>query len=129
MFWLFVVVMMGVGVLGYINSVNLYKDNILNLKKVKNYFDKIENGMSFNEVNSLMGGKGICIKENSLYKWCLGDSIVAQGYMKSKKSADIVSLSEFFKNYSKYFLRKGQAFVEIEFKNGKVSNKKAVGLI
>lgn len=129
MFWLFVLVMMAVGVLGYINSVNLYKDTILNLKKVKNYFDKIENGMSFNEVNSLMGSKSICMKENSLYKWYFGDSIVAQGYMKSKKSADIVSLSDFFKNYSKYFLRKGQAFVEIEFENGKVRNKKAVGLI
>ena len=129
MFWLFVVVMFAICVLGYINSVNIYKDNILNLKKVKAYFDKIENGMSFNEVKSLMGNNMVSVKENSLYKWYFGDTIVAQEYMKSKKTGNIVSLSEFFKNYSKYFLKRGQAFVEIEFKNGCVCDKKAIGLI
>lgn len=89
----------------------------------KKHFEQIENGMSLCKVNSLLGGKGCLIKAEqgiSIYKWYFDKMGVIGGYSKNRKTFGAIPTSIIYRN---------KPFVEIGVENGKVCNKKSVGLI
>ena len=131
MFWMIILVAFVALVLGYLNTVNLYKDSVRNLKKIGGYFDKIEKGMSLSEVESLLGSKGrkYQLKNQSMYKWFFDETVLTMEYLENSNSPKVFSIFEYFKNYEKYLLVRGQSFVEVYFDNDVVSDKIAVGLI
>lgn len=131
MFWVIIFVAFVALALGYLNTVNLYKDSVRNLKKIKGYFDKIEKGMSLSEVESLLGSKGrkYQLKDQSMCKWFFDETVLTMEYSKNRNSPKVFSISKYFKNYDKYLLVRGQSFAEVYFENGIVCDKVAVGLI
>ena len=132
MFWLFIILMVGVLVVSCIDMFNKFDDNTKGLKEIKGYYDKIENGMSLQEVNSLLGGVGnlVSIKNGlSTYKWIIGDGLMGKEYLKSNEISKVVPLSEYLKDMNKYYLLKDKAFIEIVLDNDSVCNKSAIGLI
>ena len=111
---------------------NKFDVNSKKLKETKVYFEKIENGMSLNEVNSLLGNKGKLVSNKNdivKYKWLFEEIIVGKSYIKDNEPTYFVSLLDYLKKSNQYYLIKDNAFVEVEFKNNEVCNKKAIGLI
>lgn len=132
MIWLFIILIAGVFIISYLDMLNKFDVNSKKLKETKVYFEKIENGMSLNEVNSLLGNKGKLVSNKNdivKYKWLFEEIIVGKSYIKDNEPTYFVSLLDYLKKSNQYYLIKDNAFVEVEFKNNEVCNKKAIGLI
>ena len=115
-----------VGMLSFV--IRLYQFNHLPEIQRNAYenFKKIDNGVSLNELNDLLGKKGKKMFNSSHYRWYFGDSIIVKD-----KFGNIESFAEYMSdimNWRNYNLFKNDAYIDVDMKNGKSCFAEAVGL-
>lgn len=117
-------------IFSYIIRSKEFENSFKKQEKAFEAYNKIENGMTIEEVREIIGDKGCMCKSVGLCRWYFGDSIAAKKYESSSMDKLFISVKEFIDNYlrSDYYLKRVTSFIEVNIEDGKVISKNSVGL-